>query len=150
MALKHEEVKPGVVAYLSAASLAADKRVTISHGDRTRVFRDGPWLCVASNGQTAAWLPLTSKQHPEGLRHQLLRSQFRCGIYSFLTTSNYVHDLRQTRTGPVEAFVAASAIEFPRFSNDRPVLMPRALGEVIARMRYYQSFPDLELEYAGE
>jgi len=148
MPLSHEDVKAGVVAYLSAHVLAADHRVRLAPGDDRHVFRDGPWLCVASNGQTAVWLSMTSRQRNDGRRYQIDRSKFQCGPYRFLTTPNFITDLRHPYTGPIESFVAASRIEYPHFSADRPVLSLRALQDVIARMRYFNSMPDIELEPA--
>lgn len=141
MPLNHCDVKPGVISFLRSTDITSSRSVVTRQENAGRLFRDGPWLCIASDGQYSSWLSLTSRQSQKGDRMQIPRSAFLDGPHRMLTQPNFITDLRYPYSGPVDLFVTASHIEHSRTAKERPRVSPRFLEDVLARMRYYHSVP---------
>ena len=129
MALGIDDVRPGIVAYMSAKLLYED--LSVVRDPFINDFKEGrPYLCVSVTGDTSVWLPITT-QDPFGGR-LLLRREWRFGGSGrWLSGSHYIQALTRTFSGPTASFVAASqpCDVVPRWN--RPRLSQAGLDAVL-------------------
>ncbi|MCW1983610.1 hypothetical protein FHY25_003667 [Xanthomonas arboricola] len=137
MPLEENEIVPGVVAILDAASLNDNPDITC--GDDKHVFRSGPFLCVQAKNGNSAWVSLTSQRDPRGLRLEL-RQEWRLeGSDVWRHSAQFVHDARKAFVGPNLAFVTAGAKELPHQPHNRPQVSEVGVAAVLSEMAKYRT-----------
>lgn len=129
MTLLIEEIKPGIVAYMSAIALRADARVDMDPcADDPKEGR--PYLCVSVTDAECTWLPLTSRD-PMGTRLHLLPEWRLGGSRLWLMGRLYIQSFDRACYGPPEAFINASRPCDTVPSWNRPRIRPEGVAVVL-------------------
>ena len=137
MPLTADEIEPGIVAILEAATLSDDSRV--QHEDLGANFRSGPFLCVDVKGEVSRWLAITTKAGPRGLRLSLSEAWRVDGSEVWHTEPQWINDARKPFIGPNESFVDAAAKELPHRPHNRPRVSLEGLEAVRAEVLKYRA-----------
>lgn len=109
MPITEEEIVPGAVAYLSLELLRTSgelKQPALQSHVRT-----GPFVCIAVNDKSCAWLEITSKGEKRLERITLDPAWKKEGGKRWLAEDQYINDARTPFIGPKRIFVAASKDE---------------------------------------
>jgi len=124
-ALAEEEIEIGIVAFLEPKILQQDRRVC--HTQDPPVTRFGPFLCIAVEGESSSWSPVTTTPNPARL--ELSEKWRKGGQPQWLKEDQYLNDGANLWKGPNESFVAASFKERTD-PTDRARLSPEGLRVV--------------------
>lgn len=132
MALRLDEIAPGVVAYLSGAALVSDLRVWQPYPNFE--FKEHPFVCIAAKHGRSVWLTLTSRQHSIHRRPEVLPHWRGGGTTGWRTRSQFVNNVTSPFCGPDEAFVDASSGEVLIGNCDRPRISATGIEAITAAM----------------
>ena len=105
--LAPNELQAGLVAHLDQTMLTNDPAVLDTYPQRDTELR--PFVCVAVDGDTSTWAPLTSTFRRERLR---IEDAWRTGgIDMWRDRVCFLNDGANTYSGPNTSFMAASVQE---------------------------------------
>lgn len=138
MPLQSEEIEPGVVAILETAPLLNSSEV--KHYESGSTFRSGPFLCIQVKGNQSAWLSLTSRRDPRGLRLELKPEWRLEGSDVWRETPQFISDARKPFIGPLNIFVAAGANELIHQPHNRPRVSAECVEAAIKEMGCYKVY----------
>ena len=123
------EIQPGLVVFMDTAALSADDRV--GSAQNQPVFRSGPFLCVAVEGEESTWTCVTTEERAQRLP---LDREWRSGGHpQWLRADQYLNDGANVWHGPTDAFVAASHREATT-DRTRALLSPEGVAAVLAEI----------------
>jgi hypothetical protein len=130
MPITTAEIRPGIVAYLSATALNADITVQQPVNPTTR---NGPFLCFAVNGDQTGWAPITGQHRVDRL--EILAHWRTGGTPAWLQTDQYLNDGDTTYVGSKASFVAASQATDTLTMANRPKVTRQGVAAVLAEVR---------------
>jgi hypothetical protein len=130
MPLSAAEIRPGVVAYLNAASLNIDPAVS---RPQSPTPRNGPFLCFAVNGSNTGWTPISNQVRAERL---LIEPAWRLGGGdAWQHTDQYLNDGATTYIGPKASFVTAAATTDKYNAQGRPRVSAAGVAAVLQEVQ---------------
>lgn len=130
MGLNVTEVRPGCIAYFDAQSLNSDPQVQRTGDPVTRRGPTSQFVCYKVDGGRAFWAPLTGTFRNERLRIDEVWVSPRYGTLG--DGGAYLQDGKNTYSGPVTAFVAASGGEV--LHGPRPYVSAAGVAAIVAEV----------------
>jgi hypothetical protein len=123
MALRHDEIRVGAVAYFEPAALLANSDVI---RPAVPIDRTGPFVCIQAGDARSAWTPITTQSRAGRLE---IETAWRIrGSVQWRTDPMFLSDGASTYIGPDDIFVAAAANDAP-FT---PIQRPRVTADGVA------------------
>lgn len=130
MALRLDEIRPGVVAVMDTSRLLRDPRL---RRIATDIFRSGPFVCIAVEPGRTVWLKITTKPGNWHQRFPIRREWRHAGSALWRKGDQYIGDVREPYTGRDVVFTDAATVE-PVFPYGRPFIDLHGVAAILAEM----------------
>ena len=135
MPLLRYEIRTGVVAILDPARLCESD--AISYSGLNQEFREGPFVCLLTNGEQSAWLSLTTR-HGCGFQRLELKPEWKLdGSDLWRSKPQFVTDVRYAFVGPNRIFMFAGEKEYSYRIHKRPRISALGVEAILEEMDKY-------------